>query len=405
MEPNGNPERVTTASAGATGYQAAFPAFVALDLFAEQQRIWRRMLSVPRVVELACETRVGTTSHDVVFKKGTLRLLRYRRETSAAYAEPVLFCYALVNRPYILDLQPEKSVIRRYLEQGFDVYMIDWGVPTDADRDLTLDDYVCGFLMEVVQFILREHGRESLHLLGYCMGGTLSALFTALNPNLVGTLTLLAAPIDFGGRESLLNCWTEQKYFDVDALIDLYGNCPAWFLQSCFLVMKPIQNFVEKYIAFYEQMDDPQMISNYFAMERWVNDNIPVAGEAFRGFVKNLYQGNQLVRGEFHIGGKCADLGQITCPLLLLTAKNDHLVAPPSTEGMRPHVGSQDIKSMMIDAGHVGLVVGGKAHKTFWPEATRWLADRSTVAGSPEASVRVDREPITQRLESRRSDG
>jgi polyhydroxyalkanoate synthase len=380
MGASGYPERLKMGSSAA-GYEGAFPASLALDLFAEQQRIWRRMLSFPRVVELACETRVGTSAHEVVFRKHMIRLLRYRRKTPAVYSEPVLFCYALINRPYILDLQPDKSVIRRYLEQGFDVYMIDWGVPSDTDRGLTLDDYVCEFLMEVVQFILREHGRENLHLVGYCMGGTMAALFTALNPDRVRTLTLLAAPIDFGGRESLLNCWTEQKYFDVDALIDTYGNCPAWFLQSCFLYMKPIQNLVEKYIAFYEQMDDPQMISNYFAMERWVNDNIPVAGETFRVFVKNLYQANELVLGEFCIDGRCADLGQITCPLLLLTAKNDHLVPPPSTEGIRPHVKSQDIKSMMIDAGHVGLVVGSKAQETFWPEATQWLADNSTLVG------------------------
>ena len=393
MDTNGSPELMKIGSGSAAGNEAASPASLAFDLFAEQQRMWRRMLSFPRVVELACETRVGTSAHNVVFRKGKLRLLRYRRDTPAVYSDPVLFCYALINRPYILDLQPDKSVIRRYLEKGFDVYMIDWGVPSDADRGLTLEDYVCGFLLEVIQFILRENGCESLHLLGYCMGGTMSALFTALHPEQVKTLTLLAAPIDFGGRESLLSCWTEQKYFDVDALIDTYGNCPAWFLQSCFLYMKPIQNLVEKYIAFYEQMDDPQMISNYFAMERWVNDNVPVAGETFRGFVKNLYQANELVLGEFRIDGRWADLGQITCPLLLLTAKNDHLVPPPSTEGILPHVKSRDAKSMTIDAGHVGLVVGSKAQKTVWPEATQWLADRSKLVAGLASHVTVEHSP------------
>jgi len=111
-------------------------------------------------------------------------------------------------------------------------------------------------------------------------------------------------------------------------------------------------------------------------MERWVNDNIPVAGETFREFVKKLYQGNELVRGEFHLGDRRIDLRRIACPLLLLTAKNDHLVPPRSTNGIEPLVSSREIKTMMIDAGHVGLVVSGKAHKTFWPEATRWLTER-----------------------------
>jgi polyhydroxyalkanoate synthase subunit PhaC len=360
-----------------------------MALFGEQQRTWRRLLSFPRVAEQACDTRVGTTPHQVVFELGTLRLLRYRRETPAAYSEPVLFCYALINRPYILDLQPDKSVVRQYLDRGFDVYMIDWGVPSDADRHLTIKDYVCGLLKNVVDFIIREHGRNDLHLLGYCMGGTLSAMFNALYPESIKTLTLLAAPIDFGGRESLLNLWTDRGYFDVDAFIDSYGNCPAFFLQSCFLMMKPFQNLLEKHLALYDQFDDPRFVSNYFAMEYWVNDNIPVAGETFRQFVKNLYQDNELVRGEFHLGGRRVNLGRVTGPLLLLTARNDHLVAPPSTDGILPHVGSKDVKTMMIEAGHVGLVVGGKAHKAFWPEATGWLADRSTpsVSAGPVASI------------------
>ena len=128
----------------------------------------------------------------------------------------------------------------------------------------------------------------------------------------------------------------------------------------------------------FENIEDIRFLSNYFAMELWVNDNIPVAGETFRVFVKDLYQDNQLVRGKLHLGSRRVDLGRITCPLLLLMAKNDHLVAPPSTAGIRPHVGSRDVESVVIDAGHVGLVVGGKAQRSLWPEATRWLADRST---------------------------
>ncbi len=372
-------------------------------VFAEQQRLWRRTFSVPQVLELALNTRVGTTPHDVVFTKHTHRVLRYRRETPASHRVPVLFCYALINRPYILDLQSDKSVVRRYLDQGFDVYMIDWGVPSEADHALTLEHYVCGVLKEAVAVILRRHGGcDKLHLLGYCMGGTLATLFTALNPELVKTLTLLAAPIDFAGRSSLLNLWADQRRFDVDAFIDTYGNCPAWFLQSCFLGMNPMQSFLGKALAFYEQMDDPRSMSSYFAMEHWLNDNIPVAGETFREFVKALYQGNALVRGELRLGGQRVDLGRITCPLLLLTAKNDHLVAPSSTEGIRPHVRAKEIDSMMIDAGHVGLVVGSKAQATFWPKATRWLADRTTspIARAPRTFPAVRRSQSVSGWES-----
>jgi polyhydroxyalkanoate synthase len=344
---------------------------------AEQQRTWQRLLRAPGLLRVALGTRVGTTPRDVVFQLGTLSLLRYRRSTPAVYAEPVLLCYALVNRPYILDLQPDKSVVQRFLEQGFEVYLIDWGIPSQADSGLTLEDYVCVRLQRVVEFILEAHGTGRLHLLGYCMGGTLSALYTALNPERVQTLTLLAAPIEFSGSESLLQVWADRRYFDVDALLEAHGNCPAAFLQACFLAMRPIQNLLEKNIGLFEHLDDARFVSSYFAMERWVNDNIPVAGATFRQFVCNLYRGNELVRGELRLGEQRVDLQRICCPILLLTADKDHLVAPASTLGIRGHVGSLECESLSIDAGHVGLVVSGKAQRALWPAATRWLSERS----------------------------
>jgi polyhydroxyalkanoate synthase len=353
-------------------------------LLHEQQQMFVRALHWPSVVHSALTTRVGVTPHDVVFESGSLRLLRYRRTSPPSQAKPLLICYALINRPYILDLQHRKSVVQRYLDEGFDVYLIDWGTPTSADRLCSLAHYVRELLGGVVERIIREHHSGSLHLLGYCMGGTLSALHAALEPRSVATLTLLAAPIDFGGRESLLNVWADERYFDVDAFIEANGNCPGWFLQQCFLLTKPVQNLVEKNIGFFEQLGDPRFVSSFFAMERWLNDNIPMAGETFRDFVKKLYQRNELVRGELMLGDRQVSLAQIECPLLLLTAKHDHLVAPASTLAMRAHVSSRDVRELTIDAGHVGLVVSGRAHQTLWPEATRWLAEQGG-AGNPRS--------------------
>ena len=358
-------------------------------LLSEQRRAWRRLASGSGVVAAAAETRTGATPFDRVLTMGHVSLRRYQRKEPARQRIPVLICYALINRPYILDLMPGRSVVQQYLEGGFEVYLVDWGTPTDADRDLTLSDYVETLLWRAVDFILAAHGCETLHLLGYCMGGTMATLFTAIRPAPVKTLTLLAAPIDFSGRESLLNVWADRRHFDVDAFVDAYGNCPAAFLQSCFLYTRPVQNLVEKILGFCDQMDDPRFLRNYFAMERWVNDNIPVAGETFREFVKKLYQENQLVRGEFRLGGERVELARISCPLLLLTAQSDHLVHPSSTLQLLEHVGSLDVESMMIDAGHVGLVVSSKAHQALWPAAVRWLAERSPRQASAAEGHRV----------------
>lgn len=346
-------------------------------------KMWSRLFAVPRVVEWAREVEVGTTPHDVVYEEDTLRLLKYRRESPPAYAEPVLFCYALVNRPYIVDLQPDRSVIRQFLNRGFDVYLIDWGVPTAADRSMRLTDYIDGIMKNVADLVVKRGTTPDLHLVGYCMGGTMSAIFTACYPELVHTLTLMTAPIDFsvGGEQSLVQFWSNPEYFDVDSLIDAFGNVPAEFLQASFQMMKPVQNYISKYLTFYEKMDDDKFVENYFAMEKWVNDNIPVAGETFREFVKKLYQRNELVRNEFHLGDRLVELKNITCPLQVLSATADHLVPPEQAEAIKAHVGSKDIKSTILDAGHIGLAVSSKAHKKFWPEATKWLADRSTRAG------------------------
>src|SRR5512135_1914819 len=352
----------------------------------ETLKIWSRLFTAPRVLEQARDVEVGTTPHEIVYEEGTLRLLRYRRETPAAYAEPILFCYALVNRPYIADLQPDRSVIRQLLARGFEVYLIDWGTPSAADRSLTLSDYIDGLMKNCADVVIRSTHTPTVNLVGYCMGGTMSAIFAARYPELIHTLTLMTAPIDFsvGGEQSLVQFWSNPEYFDVDALIDAFGNCPAAFLQHSFQMMKPVQNYITKYLTFFEKMDDDKFIENYFAMEKWTNDNIPVAGETYREFVKKLYQRNELVQGEFRLGleAEPVRLSRITCPLLVLDASADHLVPPCQSEGILPHVGSQDTKVMTIDAGHVGLAVSSKAHKKFWPEATAWIAERSSPAGS-----------------------
>ena len=166
---------------------------------------------LPKVPQIARDVQVATTPHDVVYEEDSLKLLRYRNEHSIDFTEPVLVCFALVNRPYILDLQPDRSVIRQLLKRGFDVYLIDWGIPTAADRTLRLQDYVCGFMKNVADFVCNHSDSPKLNLLGYCMGGTMSTMYTALYPEQIKNLILMAAPIDFSGDEGLLNLWTREE--------------------------------------------------------------------------------------------------------------------------------------------------------------------------------------------------
>lgn len=371
-------------------------------LYDATMKMFSRMFAVPKAVEWSREVAVGTTPHEVVYEEDSLRLLRYCRETPAKFAEPIVFTYALVNRPYIVDLQPQRSVVRQMLAAGFDVYLIDWGVPSAADRSMKLKDYIDGIMKNCVDVVLKDVNQPQLkyctgvvstrpavdkvNLVGYCMGGTMSAIFAARYPEKIKTLTLMTAPLDFsvGHDQSLVQLWSDPRYFDVDALIDVFGNAPAPLLQHSFAMMKPVANYFTKYVTFLEKLDDDNFLENFFAMEKWSNDNIPVAGETFREFVKCFYQRNELVQGKYRmaIGEPPVDLKKIACPLMLLMASADHLVPPVQSEGVLPHVGSKDVKTMTLDAGHIGLAVSTKAHKKFWPEATKWLGDRSTPSGS-----------------------
>jgi polyhydroxyalkanoate synthase len=268
-------------------------------------------------------------------------------------------------------------VVSHFSNQGFDTYLIDWGVPTHADRCLSLDDYVNRYMSNVVDFLRERTGAPQVNILGYCMGGTMSSMFTALNQDRVKNLILLAAGIDFSTREGLLNLWTRPENFDVDKFVDTFGNCPAEFLQGSFLLLKPVQNLIEKPINFFEKADDDEAVDDFLTMETWLNDNIPVAGEVYREFVKYLYQQNLLVQNKMRVGKHTVNLRNITCPVLNIMARGDDLVPCSQSMPFNDLVSSTDRRSIVVPAGHIGLAIGSKAQREVWPQACAWLADRS----------------------------
>jgi polyhydroxyalkanoate synthase len=342
----------------------------------------KRMARVPFLWQRSQRVKKGASPSEVVYEEDRLKLLHYMSDTAPVYKTPLVFVFALVNRPYILDLKPGKSVVEHFVKAGFDTYLVDWGIPVDADRNLTLDDYINGYLPNVVNYVRERTGAPQVNVLGYCMGGTMSAMFTALHQRLVKNLILLAAGIDFGGRDGLLQLWTDEKVFDVDKFVEAYGNAPPEFLQGSFLMLKPIQNLIEKPIGFYERLDDDIYLDDFFAMESWLNDNIPVPGEVFRQFVKYLYQQNRLVKGTLPVGRHTVNLKNITCPILNLMAKKDDLVPCSQSAPFNDLVGSTDRKTIQYPAGHIGLAVGSKAQTELWPQAVEWLAERSSAVDS-----------------------
>ncbi len=337
-----------------------------------------RMSHLATLWQRAQRVRKGVTPAETVFEEDRLKLRHYLREGEPKYRTPLVFIYALVNRPYILDLKKGRSVVANFVEGGFDTYLVDWGVPTYADRHLTLDDYINGYMVDVIDYLCERTGADQVNMLGYCMGGTMSAMFTALHPGRVKNLILLAAPIDFAAQDSLLNVWTRPEYFDVDKFVDAFGNCPPEFLQTSFLMLRPVGNLVEKPITFYEHLHEDQFIEDFLTTETWIQDNIPVPGEVYRQFVKYLYQKNLLTHNRMPVGKHIVNLKRITCPILNIMAGKDDLVPCSQGTPFNDLVGSKDRKSILLEgSGHIGLAIGGRAQREVWPQACAWLAQRS----------------------------
>lgn len=349
----------------------------------EAATMMRRMARMPFLYQRPNGVRKGASPSEVVYEEDRVKLLHYVSDTPPLFKTPLVFIFALVNRPYILDIKSGKSVIEHFVRRGFDTYLVDWGVPTDMDRHLTLDDHINGYMSNVLDYVCERTGSPQANVLGYCMGGTMSAMFTALHPEIIRNLILMAAGIDFGTRDGLLQLWTGEGVFDVDGFVDAFGNAPAWFLQSAFLMLKPIANLVQKPIGFFERLEDEDYIDEFFTMETWLNDNIPVPGEVFRQFVKYLYQQNRLVKGTMPIGKHTVNLKNITCPVLNLMAQRDDLVPCSQSAVFNDLVSSSDRRTIQFPAGHIGLAVGSKAQRELWPQACDWLALRSDPIEEP----------------------
>lgn len=328
--------------------------------------------------------RVGQTPADVIYTEGTLRLLHYRPRTAQRHAVPVLIVYALVNRPYILDLLPGRSVVEILTAGGLDVYLIDWGTPGPSDQWKTLHQYVNGYIHRCVQQVKEAAGAEQVTLFGYCQGGTLATIYTALHPKEVKSLMVMASPFGLNGAQAsdgLLLFWSDPRYFNVDKLVDAYGNIPVWLLNTTFQWLKPVQNMVDKYVRFAEDLAarraDDQKIEMFLAMEKWISDGIPHPGEAFREFVKGVYQQNLLVQHRLQVGGRVVNLKNIQCPVFNIVADQDHLVPPALSLALNEAVGSRECETVRFPTGHVGLSVGSLARKELWPRAVRWLTQHS----------------------------
>ncbi len=320
------------------------------------------------------ETGIAQTPYDVVYEEDRVKLKYYQPTAEVSYKRPLLVVYALINRETMLDLQPGRSVVENFSSSGIDLYMIDWGYPSRKDKFLTIDDHVNGYMDNIVDFIREKHGVDQINLMGICMGGTFSVIYSALHPEKIKNLVTTVTPTNFDTDQGLLHVWMQAV--DADRMVETFGNMPGDFLNFGFLLLNPARLMIDKYVGFVENMDSKPFVENFVRMEKWIFDSPDVPGETFRQFLKDCYQKNLLIQSKMEIGGKRVDLKNITMPLLNFYGKYDHLVPPEACERLTNEVGSSDTEDVCLDTGHIGIYVSSKCQREFAPKIAQWLKER-----------------------------
>ena len=320
------------------------------------------------------DVQVGLSARECVYSEDKIRLYRYAPLARSAGLPPLLICYAMVNRPYILDLQPDRSLIRELLLQGVDVYLLDWGYPDGADGFTPLAHYICGYLDRCVRFVLEAHSLEALNLLGICQGGTFSLCYTALETRRVANLICMVSPVDFKTPENLLSKWVQ--HIDVELLSES-GNVSGELLNLVFLALMPFRLTQQKYVDLLQAPAERAQLETFMRMEKWIFDSPDQPARAFREFVQWLFKENRLIRGDLDLDGRAVSLKNIRCPILSIHAQNDHLVPPSASIALGAHVSSKLYETLSVDVGHIGMYVSAKARGAVPSAIAAWLRARS----------------------------
>ncbi len=322
------------------------------------------------------EPQLGRTPKELIHKKNKSALYRYGHGSDRRHAVPILMVPNLgISRPYIFDLYPGSSFIEYIVQQGFDFYLLDWGVFGEEDNGLTFDECVTKILPVMARKVLRTSHARQLTLLGYCMGSPLGVCYAALHPEQVKNFVNMAGPIDFK-QAGLFTTWLDKRFFDIDKLVDTFGGMPADMVRVGFKFLKPTMD-LSTFTNLWWHLWDEKYVEGFVALNKWANEYTPFPGEFFRQWVKEFYQENKLVKNELILGGRRVELSRIRCPVLVVGAKQDYIVPPECARALIDAVESTDKEYIELPGGHISLIAGRGAKRNVWPKVSFWIAQRS----------------------------
>ncbi len=319
---------------------------------------------------------VGLTPKEVILEQGTMRLYHYEPVVDEVYRIPLLIVMATTNKGYLFDILPGQSMVEYLLNEGYDVFMIDWAPPTMQERGLGLEDYTQGFLPTCVDAVLECTGEQDINIMGYCQGGVLSLIYAATHPEgPLNNLVCLTTPIDMH-QMGLFRLWSNEEYMDLDNMVETLGIIPADFITNSFEMLRPAQRTAGQ-LRLWDQLWNDDFVKSYRAFQRWGDETLPLPGAYHRDCTRELMWENRLFKGELKQHGKVADLKNVKVPLMNVMAQHDHIAPYEATKPLLDLVGSQDKQELVLKGGHVSLIAGPNAMKRMWPPVNEWLAERS----------------------------
>jgi polyhydroxyalkanoate synthase len=372
--------------------------------FAEvYQTVWKEMMAAGNRAVKSSETlsklkrsdvQIAETPADVVFQVDKVTLSRYRPLTDKkANTPPIIICYGLFGRQTMIDLQEDRSLVRHLLNDGIDVYVIDWGNPTRADQFITLDDIILGYLRDCVEYVVDQNDGRPVSMFGICEGGTFAACLAALEPELFSGLALAITPIDFEGDsenfrpgEGFLNSWTRHmSEEDVNSVIDTYGNMPGELTGAVFSSLTPIASMTKYNLGLARLEGDEDAMLNFLRMEKWISDRPDHPGAAAKQWFNELYRENRLVQGKFELDGRKVNLGHISVPVLNIYAEQDHIVPVSCTKPLGDYIRPKLYQEIGFPGGHVGVFVSRKAQGVVAGGLSKWLIETQAQDAEPAA--------------------
>ncbi len=326
---------------------------------------------------------IATTPRDLVWRKDGVRLFRYRASAPGeARLGPLLIVHGLFGRQTITDLEPRRSLVRRLLEGGTDLFVLDWGNPTRADCARDFTDYAEHDLGEALEAVRAASGASRVALLGICEGGVFVLCHAARHGGGLLGVALAITPVDFHAdrddpdpRRGLLNVWIRAlPRALIERLTRENGVLSGPLTGALFHQLAPARTLVRYTWQLAALAGDPDGLATFLRMERWLADRPDHPGAAAREWLIGLYRENRLVEGRFEIAGEPVDLGAITCPVLNIYGTEDHIIPPPCSRALGRFLAGRDYQELAVPAGHVGVFVSRRAQGVVAPALLRWLA-------------------------------